>query len=382
MIEDRKSRIAIHRKAKIENGRSALSTLYPQSSTRTPERRFSPAWPKLFSALGLALLSATCSTVPDKPQILPSVTQSGPTPADINRNLAAAAMLQASASSDYQIGPEDLLEITLFNIPEGDGKMTPRSVMVRVSQQGQVSLPLLGEISAKGLTVSGLEQRLRGGYDKYIYNPQVGVLIKEYRQRVSVIGAVQKPGVFELTGPKTIIDLLAMAGGLTERAGSQAYIYRQRDKERETHIIDLAVLANTIGLMNANSVATINLPVQAGDMINIPEAGMFFVDGAVRKPGSYALGRRYSLTQALATAGGVDHELNSNDISIFRRQGPGDVQNILLSLSDVMSGNVADPQIQPDDVIIVPTSTAKYIVKRFVGTLVHGMSISTFISGS
>jgi polysaccharide export outer membrane protein len=106
---------------------------------------------------------------------------------------------------------------------------------------------------------------------------------------------------------------------------------------------------------------------------------MFFVDGAVRKPGSYPLGRRYSLTQALATAGGVDPELNSNDISIFRRQGPGEVQTIALNLSDVMSGNVADPPIQPDDVVIVPTSTAKFIVKRFIGTLVGGMSIGSFI---
>ena len=303
--------------------------------------------------------------------------------ADINRNIVAAAMLQGSASSaDYRIGPEDLLEVTLFNIPEATGTerhLTPRTLTVRVSHQGQISLPLLGEINVKGLTVSGVEERLRERYDKYIYNPQVGILIKEFRQRASVIGAVQKPGVFELTGPKTVLDLLAMAGGLTEKAGSQVHIYREGLKGRETHVIDLAVLANSVGLINANNAGMVNMPVHPGDMINIPEAGMFFVDGAVRKPGSYPLGRRYSLTQALATAGGVDPELNSNDISIFRRQGPGEVQTIALNLSDVMSGNVADPPIQPDDVVIVPTSTAKFIVKRFIGTLVGGMSIGSFI---
>jgi protein involved in polysaccharide export with SLBB domain len=84
----------------------------------------------------------------------------------------------------------------------------------------------------------------------------------------------------------------------------------------------------------------------------------------------------------LATAGGVNEELNSNDISILRRRAPGDVQTIALNLSDVMNGSVPDPQIQPDDVIVVPISTPKYIVKRFIGSLVGGISIGSLIHGS
>ena len=80
--------------------------------------------------------------------------------------------------------------------------LTPRITTVRVNHQGQISLPLLGLMSVKGLTVSDLEQKLRGAYDKYIHNPEVGVLVKEFRQRVSVVGAVQKPGFIELTGPE------------------------------------------------------------------------------------------------------------------------------------------------------------------------------------
>ena len=302
--------------------------------------------------------------------------------ATINRNIAAAAMQSSNASSDYRIGPEDLIEITLFNIPESasaERAVTPRTVTARVSQQGQISLPLIGTVEVKGLTGLGLEKKLREAYDKYIYNPEVGVLIREYRQRASVIGAVQKPGVFELTGPKSVIELLAMAGGVSDKAGSQVHIYRQGANGRETHVIDLAILANSTGLINADNAAMINMAVEPGDMINVPEAGMFFVDGAVRKPGSYPLGRQYSLTQALATAGGVDPELNSNDISIFRRRGPGELQTIALNLTDVMSGDMADPQIRPDDVIVVPTNTIKFALKRFVGTLVGGMSIGSFI---
>ena len=137
--------------------------------------------------------------------------------------------------------------------------------------------------------------------------------------------------------------MLAMAGGVSEKAGSQVHIYRQGANGRETHVIDLAILANSAGLINANNAAMINMPVEPGDMINVPEAGMFFVDGAVRRPGSYPLGRSYSLSQALATAGGVDPELNSNDISILRRQGPGEVQTITLNLTEVISGSAADP---------------------------------------
>lgn len=344
---------------------------------------------KSLVAVLLAVTLMACGTVAQNPpdvhpsNAAPALSNASTLAGDINRNIAAAAMMQGSqASADYQIGPEDLLEITLFNIPEGaatERHLTPRILVVRVSHQAQISLPLVGEIGVKGLTVSALEQRLREHYDKYIYNPQIGVLVKEFRQRVSIIGAVHKPGVFELTGPKTVIEVLAMAGGVTEKAGSQVHVYRQGQKGRETHIIDLAVLANSIGLINENNAAMVNMPVQPGDMINIPEVGMFFVDGAVRKPGSYPLGRRYSLTQALATAGGVDHELNADDITIFRRNGPGKIDTISLALNQVVAGKASDPQIYPDDVIVIPTSTGKYFVKRFIGTLVGGLSIGSFI---
>jgi polysaccharide biosynthesis/export protein len=331
---------------------------------------------------------AGCASVANNPRPVANLsnqsaaTSSSSTLAsDINRNIAAAVMVSSTASSDYRLGPEDLVEITIFNIPEAmnsERGLTPRTNTVRVTQQGQISLPLIGEMDVKGLTVLGVEKKLREAYDSYIYNPQVGVLIREFRQRVSVIGAVQRPGVFELSGPKSVIEMLAMAGGVSDKAGAQVHIYRQGANGRETHVIDLMVLANSIGLINASNATMINMPVEPGDMINVPEAGMFFVDGAVGRPGSYPLGRRYSLIQALATAGGVNPVLNSNDITIFRRQGPGEVQMIALNLTEVMSGSIADPQIQPDDVIVVPMSTPKFIVQRFVGTLVGGMSIGQY----
>ena len=297
----------------------------------------------------------------------------------LNQAIAAAAQQTSLSSDDYRIGPEDLVEITLFNIPPAEATVTPRSVTLRVSQQGRLALPLLGEIDVKGLTVASFEEVLRQRYEKYIHNPQVGVQVKEYRQRVSVIGGVHKPGVFELSGPKTVIDMLALAGGVVESAGSQVHIYRQGADGRESHVLDLAVLTGSTGLINASSAPMVNMPVQAGDMINVPQAGRYFVDGAVGRPGSYPLGRQFTLTQALANAGGVDIELNSNDIQIYRRKGIGQVDIIDIDLDELRLATIPDPQIQPEDVIFVPTSTGKYIVRRFIGTLLGGMSIGSVV---
>jgi polysaccharide export outer membrane protein len=110
---------------------------------------------------------------------------------------------------------------------------------------------------------------------------------------------------------------------------------------------------------------------------------MFFVDGAVNKPGSYPLGRYYSLSQALATAGGVNPELaDYGSVSIFRRRSPTQVETIPIDLSSVMSGSAPDPQVEPDDVIVVPMSSVKYFVKRFVGTIISGVSVGALVGGS
>jgi polysaccharide export outer membrane protein len=294
---------------------------------------------------------------------------SGVGASEINNALTTLAMHTALTTADYQIGAEDLLQITLFNVSAEEAKVTPRIQTVRVSQQGVISLPLIGELRVTGLTAAAVERELRKQYDKYIYSPQVGVLVTEYRQRVSVIGSVQKPGLFDLTGPKTLIDILSMAGGVSDRAGTQVHIYRQGPNGRESHVIDLLVLASNASLINANNAGLITTPVQSGDVINVPAAGMFFVDGAVKAPGSYPLGRRYSLSQALATAGGVDRDLSSSDITIFRRKGTSGAEPINIDLNEVMAGSTSDPQIEADDVIVVPVSTIKYVYHRAFGQL-------------
>jgi polysaccharide biosynthesis/export protein len=347
---------------------------------------------KIIAVFVLSMMVAAACATGTAPEATVSSVRAQPiqpSAGEINRALATLAGSTSAISGDYRIGPEDLLQITLYNVtadtgltPSSDARLTPRTTILRVSQQGILSLPLLGEIRVSGMTASEVESTLRKEYERYIHHPQVGVLVTEYRQRVSVIGAAVKPGVFDLTGPKTVIDLLAMAGGVTDTAGTQVHIYRQGPNGRETHVIDLLALASNASLINADNAGLITMLVQAGDVINVPPAGTFFVDGAVRKPGPYPLGRRYSLNQALATAGGVDPELNSSDITIFRRKGPSGMEAISVDYAAVQAGSAVDPQIEQDDVIVVPMSTVKFFIKRFVGSLINGVSIGSFIAGS
>ena len=306
--------------------------------------------------VGCAGAPRRLSALPDSPVTAQSVTQ-------LNSALVSAALLVPAHSADYQIGAEDLLEITLFNVPETGSKMTPRKVEIRVHQEGKITLPLIGDIPVAGLTTSGVEQLLRERFNEYVYNPQVGVHVKEYRsQRISVVGAVRNPGVYQLTGPKTFIDLLAMSGGLNEQGGGVMHVYRQESEGRHVYVVDLFALVD--------HPEAVNMPVQPGDVINVPQAGTFFVDGSVGRPGSYPLPRSRTLTQALATAGGVTERLaDYSSIVVFRRQNSAEPQRIPINLNDVLAGRATDPLIEADDVIIVPTSTAKYIVERFIGTI-------------
>ena len=335
---------------------------------------------RLSAVLVLAFVMGCGGTTP------PSTVIPGSQPAppistavnDINQSLSLVASQSKTSSADYRIGPDDLIQVTLYNIPEQEARVTPRTVVFRVSHDGIIVVPLLGTVTAKGKTTSQLEQELRTKYEKYIRNPQVGVLITEYRQRVTVMGAVQKPGVFELTGAKTVIDMIAQAGGINEKAGNQVVLYRQdAEGKRQSAVIDLLVLANPSGqITDTKDSAMVNMAVQAGDVISVPQAGMYFVDGAVKKPGSYPIGRNYTLTQALATAGGVDPELaDYSGISIYRRRGPTNVETINVDLDNVLARKSEDLQVQPDDVIVVPMSSMKYFVKRFVGTIISGVSI-------
>jgi polysaccharide biosynthesis/export protein len=321
----------------------------------------------LLALSACALLAAGCGPGSMSQTQTLATAASPPSMADldqinrINSSLAAAALQTSSPTADYRLAPEDVLEVTLYNIPASDVGITPRQVEARVSQEGMITLPLLGNIPAAGLTPSALEQSLRERYDKYLHNPQVGVNIREFRgQRITVTGEVRSPGVLQLSGPKTLVDLLAMAGGISDKAGKQVHIYRQGPEGRQSYVIDIQALARNPGL--------VNMPVQAGDVINVPQSGMFFVYGAVGRAGSFPLAQSYTFTQALTVAGGVKGDLaDYGEIAIFRRRDGLEAEKIPVNPNEVFAGKARDPLIVPDDVIVVPVNSFKWFVQRFIG---------------
>jgi polysaccharide export outer membrane protein len=274
---------------------------------------------------------------------------------------------------DYKIGPEDLLEISVFE----DEKLNKT---VRVSSQGNISLPLLGILRVMGLTASELEKEIRDLLaEKYFQNPNVSVFIKEYRnQRISVIGAVEKPGVFDVTGQKTILEMLAMAGGLAgspkENAGQLLFLIRSGRQDDETSkeekisgeegtktfVIDLEEL-----LVKGN--LALNLPLMHGDVINIPVAGKIFVGGEVKNPGGFTLsGKKMTVSQAITLAGGLKFEANGSEARIFRYSEKGtERETFTVNVYAIQKGETEDTNLRESDIIIVPRHGVKGFLTGF-----------------
>jgi polysaccharide biosynthesis/export protein len=290
---------------------------------------------------------------------------------------------------DYRIGPEDLLEISVFE----EEKLNKA---VRVSFQGNISLPLIGVLRVKDLTAGELEREIRELLaEKYLHDPHVSVFIKEYRsQRISVIGAVEKPGVLEVTGQKTILDALAMAGGLSggqkeEAAGHLLFLIRsasgeeavpeakaEADSTAKTFVIDLEDLLIKGDL-------TLNLPLIHGDVINVPVSGKVYVGGEVRNPGGFPLkGKKLTVGQAITLAGGLKTEANGSEAKIFRSSEKGLEREILsVNVYAIQKGQGEDPFLKENDIIIVPKSGVKSFLTEFRDTLKgligFGLSLGT-----
>src|SRR5512136_1213581 len=182
----------------------------------------------MFVVMVLSCASQSSQTKGVQPSTLPAqeIESSKQIKAMNERILASSLLSRKDLYRDYKIGPEDLIEISVFE----EEKLNKT---VRVSSQGNISLPLLGILRAKGLTANELEREIRDLLaEKYLQDPHVSVFIKEYRsQRISVVGMVEKPGVYDVTGQKTVLDVLAMSGGLKEDAGQLLFLIRPPNLE-------------------------------------------------------------------------------------------------------------------------------------------------------
>lgn len=260
-------------------------------------------------------------------------------------------------SNDYLIGPEDLLDINVFQVDE-------LKTSVRVSGNGFIKLPLIGAVKAQGYTVSQLEKIIAKKLDKYLESPTVSVFVREYRsQQISVLGSVKEPKIYYVTGQTHLLDVLSLAGGLTPEAGNVCIVQRFADTKSEKKVvIDLDEL-----LVNGHS--ELNVPVYSGDIVVVPQSGIFFVDGAVKGPGSFPLKGKITLTQAITMAKGLAFEAKTSDIKIYRDTGKAEREVIAVNYNSILKGKSPDMAINDKDVIIVPRNGFKSFIKGLAGSL-------------
>lgn len=249
----------------------------------------------------------------------------------------------------YRIGPGDLLEIKVFEVEQ-------LNQVVRVSEDGTVTLPLLGQVRIEGSTQSGVVQKLTALLQaKYVKNPQVTVFIKEYKnQQVAVIGAVEKPGSYELVGRKNLLQVISQAGGLTDQASDEIFVLRGGQNGKTSSIaIDLRDL-----LVNGNQ--KLNIPIEPNDVVNVPvdREIKVFVFGRVTQPGAlkFKISERVTLLKAIAQAGGLAEGARKGAVTITRKDKAGKEQKIRVDLGDVLSGKTKDMLLEEGDVVFVPES--------------------------
>ncbi len=252
------------------------------------------------------------------------------------------------ATVGYRIGPKDLLEIKVFEVPD-------LNIELRVEEDGAIRLPLLGDLDVEGMTPNQVADRVRTKLEaRYVQQASVTVEVREYRSRpISVIGAVRQPGPLALSGRWTLLEAIAASGGLTEDHGNMIYVLRRAESGLTDQLaIDLDQL-----MVYANP--DLNIPVYAGDLINIPatvEVTVFCL-GEVSRPGAltFRSTERMTLLAALARAGGLTDRA-SNKILIRRRDAAGREVEIEVSYKQIVSGKQSDPDLQRDDVVVVKES--------------------------
>jgi polysaccharide biosynthesis/export protein len=265
--------------------------------------------------------------------------------------IASSAQTASNASSSALVlGPGDELEVTVYGAPD-------LSRHTRVSADGNISMPLVGDVRVVGLSSSetegAIESRLR---EEHVLNdPQVSVYVKEYtNDGISVAGEVMRPGVYSALGPHRLFDILQISGGLTEKASGVVTVSHQGD---EKDPVQLEVSQDPAEMARSN------IELHPGDTVFVAKAAMVYVLGEVVKPGGYILNRAGAVTvlQVVAAAGGPTHSAAVGGTRMLRRT-PSGLRELPVPLKALLRGKTADIPVSADDILFVPSSRIKTVV--------------------
>ena len=311
------------------------------------------------------------------------------------RTLAASSN-RTPAPSDYVIGPGDLVNVQVFDVPE-------MSRELRVSQTGTIGMPLVPvRLHVAGLTETQTERKITEVLEAngLISHPEVSVTVKEKKSRpITIVGAVAHPQVYEADRQVTLIDVLAQAGGITADAGDHVIVTRpERDNLQDaadaaqnmapvesasdaanppnaapaatpsqippplvnTITVNLSQILETGDMVN-------NVVIQPGDVVTVPHAGIVYVLGAVPRPGGYTVTNdraQLSTLKVLSLAGGLERTAKSDRAVIVRKDATGKQQEVDVDLKKIMKFEAEDVQLRPSDILYVPRSAGKQAALR------------------
>jgi len=278
----------------------------------------------------------------------------------LNDKLMSQARLNVDPG-DYILGAGDLLQVDIFEAEELCSK-------ARISSRGFITLPLLGQVKLDGMTAREAETYIESAYrQKYIKNPHVSIFVEEhYSQRVTLVGQFKSPGTYDYVAKQRLLDVLALGGGLTDKASRTVQVRRRGATpaagERPAEGVFYVDLEKLIG----EGATELNIEINGGDVIYVAEAGEYFVDGAVRRPGSYAIKQKMTLQEAVVAAGGFAPYAQKDEIVVIRnRNGQRDMQTIDISKPENWNIPVED-----EDVIVAKSSA--------LGKLWHGFRFNFF----
>lgn len=326
----------------------------------------------LFVTMGGLLLAAPQTAPPPVERV-----------ASVNKPPATESISKRSGPASvvgYTLGAGDQISIHVVNFEEINDKPIP------IDLSGHIHLPLVGDVRVSGMTIQQLEAELTNRLKKYVLNPDVSVSVTDFRsQPVSVVGAVRNPGVQQVQGRKTVLEVLSMAGGLEPiTAGSRLNITRQRDWGRiplpnaQSDPTDQYSVAeiNLKSLIDAKHPEE-NIEVKPNDVISVPRADTVYVLGEVQKAGAYVLpdSEAMSVLQALSMAGGLSQMAKPREARILRRQAASvSREEIPVDVKNMLAGRSSDVRLLPEDILFVPNNIPKRAAIRAIEA---GVNIGT-----
>src|SRR5246127_4616519 len=320
-----------------------------------------------FCFQGLTLAAALAqAVVPADGRV--GVPLNAPIPSTAADAAAAAPSAAPTNLTSYVLGPEDQITVRVFAANDIPNKP------VQIDNDGTVTLPMIGQVHAAGLTIEQLQANLVTAYKKYFKDPQVTVQVDDFRsQPVSVAGNVTRPGIVQLRGNRNLMEVIGQAGGLRADAGDSVLITRNLSQG----LIPVAGAFTdptgkySVAHINIRSIMSgkdpeANIQIKPHDVITVPRARLIYVLGNVGRPGGYVLteNETMSLTQAIALAGGWEKMASLSGARILRADGGPTREQIPANIKKIMENKAPDVQMQPDDILYVPNSLTKQIGAR------------------